>query len=89
VLVGLGASNVELPVAVIQTREIMVTGTFRYANTYPAAIALAASGRIDLDALVTGRFALDEAADALRAARTDANALKVIVYPHRTSTGGA
>ena len=40
----------------------------RYANTYPRAIALAANGRVDLEAIVTQHYALDEAEAALRAA---------------------
>jgi L-iditol 2-dehydrogenase len=84
VLVGMGAADMELPVAQIQIRELEVTGTFRYANTYPAAIALAASGVVDLDGLVTGRFGLDEVADALQASKTDPQTLKPVVYPNRT-----
>ena len=71
VLVGLGAPTMELPVATIQIKELQVTGTFRYANCYPAAIALAASGAVDLDGLVTSRFGLAEVADALQIAKKD------------------
>jgi len=81
VLVGMGASTMELPVATIQMRELVVTGTFRYANVYPAAIALAASGVIDLDGLVTAKFGLEQVADALSASKTDPHTLKPIVYP--------
>ena len=49
----------------IQIKELVVTGTFRYANCYPAAIALAACGAVDLDGLVTGRFGLAQVAEAL------------------------
>lgn len=83
VLVGLGAATMELPVAEIQIKELVVTGTFRYANCYPAAIALAASGAIDLDGLVTGRFGLAQVADALRASKTDPYCLKPMVHPSR------
>jgi L-iditol 2-dehydrogenase len=83
VLVGMGAPELELPVAEIQIRELVVTGTFRYANCYPAAIALAAAGAVDLDGLVTGRFGLAEVADALQAARRDPTTLKPVVYPGR------
>jgi len=83
VLVGMGAPDLELPVALIQIRELVVTGTFRYAGAYPAAIALAASGAVDLDSLVTGRFALAEVADALRASLQDPHSLKPVVYPNR------
>jgi L-iditol 2-dehydrogenase len=81
VLVGMGGDEVALPLTTVQARELTVTGTFRYANTYPAAIALAAAGRIDLDALVTGHFALAEAADALRASRHDERTIKAMVTP--------
>ena len=65
VLVGMGADEISLPVGIIQGRELTITGTFRYANTYPTAIALAASGKIDLDGMVTTRYTLDEAETAL------------------------
>ncbi len=81
VLIGLGAATMELPVAAIQFKELTVTGTFRYANAYPAAIALAANGAVDLDSLVTARFGLEQVAEALTAARTDPHTLKPIVYP--------
>ncbi len=83
VLVGMGAPTMELPVADIQIKELVVTGTFRYANCYPAAIALAASGAVDLDSLVTGRFGLDQVAEALQASKTDPHCLKPVVYPAR------
>ena len=54
VLVGMGPGEEgTLPLSVIQCREIWVTGTFRYANTYPTAIALAATGRVDLKAIMS------------------------------------
>lgn len=82
-MVGLGPEQVELPLPVIQTREIMITGVFRYANCYPAAIALAAGGAVDLDSLVTGRFGLDEVESALTALRHDPHTLKPVVCPSR------
>jgi len=78
VLVGLGNSRMELPVEQIQTLELTVTGIFRYVDTWPAAIHLAASGQIDLESLVTGRFDLDHAMHALEADQ-DPNSLKSIV----------
>ncbi len=51
VLVGMGAGEVALPIPVIQTRELTVTGVFRYTDTWPVAIGLVASGQVDLDAL--------------------------------------
>jgi len=81
ILVGMGASDLELPVATIQIKELWVTGVFRYANCYPAAIALASNGSVDLDSLVTGKFGLEQVREALTASRTDAHSLKPVVYP--------
>jgi len=80
VLVGMGAdTDPPLPVGYIQTRELTVTGTFRYANTYPEAIELAASGRVELDSLVGVRLPLEETEAALRMGHTDPSVLKTIV----------
>jgi L-iditol 2-dehydrogenase len=65
VLVGSGAESMELPTQLIQNRELVLTGVFRYANTWPTAIALVDSGRVDLDAMVTARFPLERVAEAL------------------------
>lgn len=80
VLVGLGHSTMTLPVEHIQNLEIMVTGIFRYTDTWPLAAELVATGQVELDSLVTGRFGLEEVADALEA-DTDPASLKSIVYP--------
>lgn len=81
VLVGMGGDRLELPIALMQHREITLTGTFRYVNTWPDAIALIDSGKIDVDSLITGRFGLDEVEDALLKAKTDPLAIKTMVIP--------
>jgi L-iditol 2-dehydrogenase len=80
VLVGMGADEITIPVGLVQGRELTITGTFRYANTYPTAIALAAAGLIDLDGMVTAHYTLDEAEAALSQDK-DPNTMKVIVRP--------
>lgn len=83
VLVGMGArEDSTIPVATVQSRELVVTGVFRYANCYPAAIALAASGRVKLDDLVGARFGLEAAEQALRIGHTDPAVLKAVVNPN-------
>jgi L-iditol 2-dehydrogenase len=90
VLVGMGAeAQTSLPVAAIQARELTVTGTFRYANTYPEAIALAASGRIPLDRLVGARMPLEETERALRMGHTDPSVLKTIIAVSGGRTDGS
>jgi len=78
VLVGSGAETMELPTQVIQNRELVLTGVFRYANTWPTAIALVESGRVDLDAMVTAHFPLEKAAEALDSDRTPGSVKSVV-----------
>lgn len=81
VLVGMGGDELALPLSRVQERELVVTGTFRYANTWPTATELVATGQVDLASLVTGRFPLAETASALTAARDVPGAIKAVVNP--------
>jgi len=81
VLVGMGEDRVAFDIPMIQNRELWITGTFRYANTYPTALALIAEGRIQVDPLMTHTYPLERTEDALRASRTDPTALKAVVRP--------
>jgi L-iditol 2-dehydrogenase len=82
VLVGMGpGTTAEVPVALVQAHELWLTGTFRYANTYPTAIALVREGRVDVEAIVTGHFSLEETEAALRAGREDPASVKPVVHP--------
>lgn len=65
VLVGNGEDEVTLPIREIQNREVVLTGIFRYVDTWPRAIGLAAGRQVDLDALVTATFPLEEVEAAL------------------------
>ncbi|QFG69228.1 NAD(P)-dependent alcohol dehydrogenase [Ornithinimicrobium pratense] len=82
VLVGMGGDTLDLPLSLVQERELLVTGVFRYANTWPTAIALVANGQVRLDDLVTGHFRLDQTAEALTAAMDDPRAIKSMIHPH-------
>jgi L-iditol 2-dehydrogenase len=89
VMVGMGPTDeMAIPMSVVQNRELWLTGTFRYANTYPAAIALAAAGRVNLRAIITGRFALEDTAAALRAGREDPASIKPLVVPGASVSAG-
>ncbi len=83
VLVGMGGDEVSLPLSAIQEHELVVTGTFRYANTWPTAIGMVATGIVDLDRLVTSRHTLQESAAALVAGRSDPKGIKAVVSPQR------
>lgn len=80
VLVGMGLPELPLPVIAIQNKELVVTGVFRYANTWPTAIVLVASGQVDLDRMVTGTFGLDRVREALEST-TAPGTIKSIVDP--------
>jgi hypothetical protein len=81
VLVGMGGDTVQLPLSSVQDRELTITGAFRYANTWPTAIRLAAFGRVDLDAVVSGHYGLRDVEAALTASRDDPTSMKAIVRP--------
>jgi L-iditol 2-dehydrogenase len=89
VLVGMGTPVQTLPLGAAALREVDIVGVFRYANCYPAAIALFASGKLDgvAEALVTHRVPLGEGERAFRLAANRAKpgedegrvAVKVVV----------
>ena len=82
VVVGMNpGEELSVPMSFIQNREITLTGTFRYANTYADAIALVASGRIDVRSIITGRYPLEAAEQALQATKQDPTNIKSIVLP--------
>ena len=76
VLVGMGGDELPLPLSYVQDQELQILGAFRYAGTWPTAIDLAATGAVELDALVTGHYGLDEVETALTAAARDPGAIK-------------
>ncbi len=72
VLVGLPPDPlVSLDIVSASSRETQIRGLFRYANCYPAALALVASGQVDLDVLVTQRYKFGDTQDALEFANRD------------------
>jgi L-iditol 2-dehydrogenase len=81
-VVGQAAPSVDgLPLAHLQRYEIDLVTAFRYAHAFPIAIALVESGAVHINRIVTGRFPLDQAADAVQAPVKDPRHLKVVVTP--------
>jgi L-iditol 2-dehydrogenase len=80
VAVGMNpGEELNVPMSFIQNHEITLTGTFRYANTYADAIALVATGHIDVQPVITGHYTLAETEQALQATRSDPMNIKSIV----------
>ncbi|XP_072527146.1 sorbitol dehydrogenase [Salminus brasiliensis] len=69
VLVGLGAEMTTVPLLNAAVREVDIRGVFRYCNTWPMAIAMLASKRVNVKPLVTHRFPLEQAVQAFETTR--------------------
>lgn len=69
-IIGVGKNEMNIPFMRLSTQEIDLQYQYRYSNTWPRAIRLVQNGVIDLQKLVTHRFALE---DALKAFETAAN----------------
>jgi L-iditol 2-dehydrogenase len=78
VLVGLGRPLASLPIVNAAVREIDIRGVFRYANCYPAALGLIASGRINVKPLITHRYTINESVQAFEMAESG-QAIKVMI----------
>lgn len=60
-LIGMGTRNIMLPLSTAALREVDIQGSFRYANTYPAALELLASGTLpNIEKLISHRFKLHD-----------------------------
>ncbi|KAH8399177.1 hypothetical protein KR215_003723 [Drosophila sulfurigaster] len=81
VIVGMGAAEVKIPLFNALAREVDIRGVFRYCNDYPGALALVASGKINVKRLVTHHFDITETAKAFETARYGlGGAIKVMIH---------
>jgi L-iditol 2-dehydrogenase len=79
VMVGLGAEEMALPVQRIMMKEIMLTGVFRYVDTWPKAIAAALQPATNLDDLVTAEYELEDTEEALNSDSDPASMKSIVV----------
>lgn len=70
VLVGMGPQPTNIDTVAAMVKEVDFATVFRYANAYPTAIELTATGRVAVAQLVTDRFTFDEAVGAFEYARS-------------------
>jgi L-iditol 2-dehydrogenase len=73
VWVGMGPESFEFPTLTVGMKELDVKGLFRYAHTWPTAIELVSSGRIDVKPLITHRFPLSDVVQAFELTQTGAD----------------
>jgi len=79
VVVGIGVERLDIDMNLVQEREVTITGSHRYRNTWPEAIALLAGPLQGLDRIVERILPLEETASAITVARTDPTALKTAI----------
>jgi D-xylulose reductase len=68
VAVGLPVEPVPFDIASLSTKELRIESVFRYAHQYERAIALIASGKVDLKPLISGTFPFNESIPAFERA---------------------
>ncbi|EHH68903.1 putative D-xylulose reductase [Gluconobacter morbifer G707] len=68
VFVGMPVEKIPFDLVAAQAKEIRMETVFRYANVYERAIALIASGKVDLKPLISDTFAFDDSIAAFERA---------------------
>ena len=84
-VIGISKVNADLPLHTLNWNEITISMVSRYQNTWPLAIELISSGRVDLSGLHTHSFPLSRTADALNIGSIDPSAVKAIIYPQQVA----
>lgn len=84
VIVGMSPEDESpLNIAQIINKEIDVKGVFRYHHTYPRAIELLASGKVNIERMITDSYELEQAEEAFEKSIHDKrNTLKMMIYPN-------
>jgi D-xylulose reductase len=68
VLVGMPLEPVAVEVTMLQIREIRIETVFRYANVFDRAIRLLASGKVNVQPLISATYGFDESVQAFQRA---------------------
>jgi L-iditol 2-dehydrogenase len=84
-MVGMPKQDVSLALSRLNVNELTVGLVNRYAHTWPMAIELVSSGRVDVASLVTHRFPLNETADALMLGKNVPDSVKAVIAPQQLS----
>lgn len=87
VQVGTLPDLVQIPANLIMAREIDLRGSVQYHKAFPDVIALLATGRLQIDDLVTQRFPFARAPEALEFALGSRESIKILVDMPREANG--
>jgi L-iditol 2-dehydrogenase len=85
-MVGMPKQSVDLPLSQLNVNELTISLVNRYAHTWPIAIDLVSSGRVDVASIVTHRFALDATAEALVLAKHVPDSMKSLIAPQKLNS---
>lgn len=81
-LVGNLSPNVEMPLQILVTRELSVYGSCASNGEYPVCIDLLASGKINVEDMISAKISLADSVDWFKRLHAgDPNTMKVIVDP--------
>ncbi len=80
-MVGMPKQDVELPLSRLNLRELTIGLVNRYSHTWPTAIALVASGRVDVKSIITHRFPLAGTEEAITLAKRVPDSMKAVIHP--------
>ena len=83
-MIGLSKEEaIGLPLSQLNVNELTLSLVNRYNHTWPLAIELVSSGRVDVNPLITHHFNLEESADALMLSSRVSDSVKAVVHPQR------
>ena len=81
-MIGMSKEDaIALPLSQLNVNELTVSLVNRYNYTWPLAIQLVSSGRIDVTPLITHHFPLEETADALTLSSRVGDSVKAVIHP--------
>lgn len=72
---------IALPLSQLNVNELTVALVNRYNHTWPLAIQLVSSGRVDVKPLITHHVPLEESADALTLSSRVGDSVKAVIHP--------
>lgn len=88
-MVGMPKQAVELPLSQLNSKELTIGLVNRYSHTWPIAIALVSSGRVNVKSIITHHFPLDQTEDAVTLAARVPDSMKAIIHPQWSEPSAA